>query len=86
MVMDEPSSVTKVYYVYFNGRHCPYFCNFPDFPVLAFCASSWNSFQIDFCKVNVDGQESHRLLDDFGRHRLLGCLFLVDVPDFSQTE
>jgi hypothetical protein len=32
------------------------------------------------------GQESYRFLDDISRHRLLGCLFLVDAPDFSQTE
>ena len=32
------------------------------------------------------GQESHRLLDDFGQHRLLGRLLLVDAPDFSHTE
>ena len=32
------------------------------------------------------GQKSHRLLDDFNRHRLLGYLLLVDAPDFSQTE
>ena len=32
------------------------------------------------------GQESHRLLDDFSRHRLLGRLLLVDAPDFSHTE
>jgi hypothetical protein len=50
MVMDEPSSVTKVYYVYFNGHHCPYYRTFPDFPVLAFRALSWNSFQINFWK------------------------------------
>ena len=37
-------------------------------------------------KVIGYGQESHRLLDDFGRHRLLGCLLLVDAPDFNHTE
>ena len=37
-------------------------------------------------KVIDYGQESNRLLDDFGRHRLLGCLLLVDAPDLSQTE
>ena len=38
------------------------------------------------CNVTGYGQESHRLLDDFDRHRLLGRLLLVDAPDFSRTE
>jgi hypothetical protein len=34
----------------------------------------------------VDEQKQPLVLDDFGRDALLGCMFLVDAPDFHQTE
>jgi hypothetical protein len=33
MVMDEPSSVTKEYYVYLSWCRCPHHCTCIDFPV-----------------------------------------------------
>ena len=53
-----------------------------------FSQLKWRCLLEDTRRGNVAGygQESYRFLDDISRHRLLGCLFLVDAPDFSQTE